>query len=469
MSDSSSANREYKKNQLRSRMITTGQPNRESQASDISGHEKSTPRLTSLGPDRPSQRVTARSQAEEASRQRAESTETIRRAHNRVIRRRAVIITVLFCLVAGVLGGLYWYNRFVKLENTTVMWERRMEQTEGTFTGYVSFGENVLKYTRDGASYIDGSGKDIWIQSYEMNNPIVAVCGNYAAIADQQGNSIYICDQTGCLGIATTVLPISRVSISSQGMVAAVVEDQTSSNVYYFQRDGSELEIYIKGLLSSADSQDDMGIGYVLDADLSPDGNVLMGSYFYIQGGSLRNRVAFYNFSEVGKNAVNRMVGGFHEIYEDSMVAKVVCLNDTCAVAFADNSLSFYSLRDEMSPEMIRLIPVEEEIHSIFYNEDYVGIVVYDISGENEYRMDVYHSDGSEAFSEEFNYDYTQVDVEGDTVILYNEDSCRLYNHYGNLKYEGNFDFTIAKITVGKLPNQIIVTGPQIMQEILLH
>ncbi len=379
------------------------------------------------------------------------------------------MITVFLCIVAGVLGGIYGYNRFAKLKNTTLVWERQMEQTEGTFTGYVSFGENVLKYTRDGASYIDASGKDIWIQSYEMNAPIVAVCGDYAAIADQQGNSIYICDLTGCLGVATTVLPISRITISSHGMVAAVVEDQLSSNVTYYQRDGSEMEIYIKGLLSSPDSQDDMGVGYVLDADLTPDGNVLMGSYFYVQGGRLRNRVAFYNFSEVGKNAVNRMVGGFHEIYEDSMVARVACLSDTRAVAFADNSLSFYNLRDQMSPEMTLLVPVEEEIRSIFYNENYAGIIVYSPSGESEYRMDVYEADGTKAFSEELSCDYSQVAVEGDMIILYNEDSCWIYNRYGNLKYEGTFDYSVARITKGKLPNQIIVTGSTTMQELLLH
>ncbi len=462
MSDSNSTNREFKKNQLRSRVITTGQP---SSRSSVSGGERTEPEESG---NRPRARVIDL-ESSEARRRKEESEEAIRRAHKRVVRRRTVVLTVLLCLAAGVAGGLYCYDRFAKLENTTVVWERQMEQTDGTFTGYVSFGENVLKYTRDGASYIDASGKDVWIQSYEMNAPIVAVCGDYAAIADQQGNSIYICDRNGCQGVAATVLPISRITISARGMVAAIVDDQTSSSVYYYQRDGSEMEIYIKGLLNSADSQDDWGIGYVLDADLSPNGNILMGSYYYIQGGSLKNRVAFYNFSEVGKNAVNRMVGGFHEIYEDSMVARVAVLNDTCAAAFADNSISFYSLRDEMSPELTRLVPVEEEIRSIFYNEDYVGIIVYSVSGENDYRMDVYKASGDEMFSEEFSYDYSQVDAEGDMIILYNEDSCRIYNRYGNLKYEGTFDHTVAKITKADMPDQIIVTGAGIMQELLLH
>lgn len=466
MSTSNPTNREFKKQQLRSRMISSDQPAASIPRSTSPASSAASSETSAAGS---SPRVTARSQAADLSRQRKESAETIRKAHHRTVRRRTVVLVVLLCLIAGAAGGLYWYNRFAKLENTTVVWERLTDQAESTFTGYESFGDNVLKYTRDGAAYIDASGKDIWIQSYEMNDPIVAVCGDYAAIADRQGTSIYICDKTGCLGVATTVLPISRITISSRGMVAAITEDQLSANVYYFQRDGSEMEIYIRGLLDSDDSRDETGVGYVLDADLSPDGNLLMGSYFYVQGGRLRNRVAFYNFSEVGKNAVNRMVGGFHEIYEDSMVSKVVCLNNERAVAFADNSLSFYSLRDQMSPEMTLLIPVEEEIQSIFYNENYVGIIVQAASGEEKYRMDVYEADGTKAFSEGFSYGYTQAAVEGDMVFLYNEESCRIYNHYGNLKYEGTFDYTVSRITRGQLPNQIIVTGPQKMQELLLH
>ena len=254
MSDS----REYKKNQLRSRMITTGGATDRPTASfdgDRGRQEESATRRTAqiLRPIR---------SADSLEQQRRESEEAIKKAHRRVVRRRMIILIVLFCLVAGALGSVYWYNRFVQLESTTVVWERQMAQTEGTYTGYVSFGENILKYTRDGASYIDASGKDIWIQSYEMNSPIVAVNGNYAAIADQQGNSIYICDLAGCQGIATTVLPISKVTISASGITAAVVEDQTASHVYYYQQDGTELEIYIKGLLGSNDSQEEWEYPY---------------------------------------------------------------------------------------------------------------------------------------------------------------------------------------------------------------
>ena len=83
------------------------------------------------------------------------------------------------------------------------MWEKSLAEEnqeaavkgEGSFCEYVDFGDGVIKYTKDGASYIDGRGKTIWIQSYEMKSPFVSVNGEFAAIGDKQGNSIYILRQ----------------------------------------------------------------------------------------------------------------------------------------------------------------------------------------------------------------------------------------------------------------------------------
>ena len=49
------------------------------------------------------------------------------------------------------------------------VWETAVE--EGGTANYENFGTNVLKYTRDGMSYIDSRGKTVWMASYEMKNP----------------------------------------------------------------------------------------------------------------------------------------------------------------------------------------------------------------------------------------------------------------------------------------------------------
>ena len=89
--------------------------------------------------------------------------------------------------------------------------------------------------------------------------------------------------------------------------------------------------------------------------------------------------------------------------------------------------------------------------------------------GEYRQRMDVYKPNGDAVFSQEFTYDYTYADIDGDTIFLYNEDSCRVYNRYGNLKYEGPLDFSVSKMIKGSLPNQFLAAGPQAIKEIKLH
>ena len=420
MSDMS---REQKKRQLRSRVITPGKPQNQIPQED----------------------------REEESQQ----------VHHKVKRRRLILLALLFILLSGLAASFYWYQRYYQYESMSIGWERQLDR-EGNFTAYEKFGSNLLRYSKDGASYINAEGKDVWVQSYEMKSPIVAVNGDYAAIADQQGNNIYICDLNGCQGVATTVLPIVKVTVSAKGVAAAILEDNTASSIYFYRKDGTEIKIFIKGVLGG-------NIGYPLDISLSPDGTMLVGSYAFIEDGSLKNRVAFYNFSEVGKNALNRFVGGFHDLYENSMVPRVQYLDDIYSVAFADNSLSFYSSKDVMSPALITQVPIEEEIKSVFYDNTHVGVIMSASSGEYDSRMELYKSNGDKVFDVEFSYGYEHVDIDDDMIFLYNQDSCRIYNCLGILKYEGSFDFTVSKITKGRLPNHIIVTGPQAIKEIKLH
>lgn len=417
MSDINSMNREIKKNQLR-RQIVTSNPNKEESSEEI-----------------------------------------IKKARIKVRKKRLKVFLVLFFVLAVLTISGYGYFRLYQYTGYRVVWEKKMNQ--GSYEGYLDFGSNVLKYSKDGASYLDSKGKEAWIQSYEMNTPTACVNGNYAAIADQHGNSIYIFDKSGKIGVATTVLPIVKVTVSEKGVVAAILEDSTSNYIYFFKRDGTTLDLEIKALLGNS--------GYPLDISLSPDGTQLMSAYACLKNGTLNGRVAFHNFSEIGKSINDRLVGGFDEPYESSLVAQVKFLDNVYSCAFADNSISFYSTKNELSPELIKQIPVEEEIKSVFFSNKYVGMIVDNPKGESPERLEIYKPTGKLLFSKGFRYQYTHASIDGERVILYNEDSCRVYTMSGRLKFTGTFDFPISKIRNGRFHNTLIVTGPQNMKEIRLQ
>ena len=164
------------------------------------------------------------------------------------LRRRWGLVLLLVLLVAGGASAWIFYQRNYHYSSYETAWQ--VDLNEGSLVGYESFGTNVLKYTKDGASYMDNRGRTVWTESYEMKSPIVSIKGDYAAIADQQGNSIYICNTDGTLGQAVTVLPISKVAVSGTGVTAAVLEDSTSSYITFFKKDGTSLDITVKTNMS---------------------------------------------------------------------------------------------------------------------------------------------------------------------------------------------------------------------------
>ena len=332
--------------------------------------------------------------------------------------------------------------------------------SDSGFVKFAYFGENMIKYTKDGATYIDASGKNVWTQSYEMKTPVINVNGDYVIIADQQGNDIYICNTTGCTGVAKTQLPITKAAVSAKGVTAAVVEDSTASYIFYFKKDGDELGINIKMLIS--------GDGYPIDLALSPDGQQIVMSVMYMTNGALKNKVVFYDFSEIGKNVNNRFVGGFEEEFDDKMVARVRYLNDETVCAFSDKGLTFISVKDVIPDVNVISVPIEEEIESICYSDKYAAVVVENPFG-NPYRLDVYETNGDQKVSFDFDYDYTDVKIDGEKIFLYNEESCRVYNMDGNLKFDEQLDFAISCIRDSKKHiNSMIVAGGEVMKELKL-
>lgn len=423
MSDMNSMSRESKKRQLRRQIVSS---------------------------DSPVNRPGVRSE---------DSEEAVRRARRKVRRRRLIIVIVLLILIGGGAGAWLYYQKNYQYSSFETAWQ--IDMNEGSLVGYESFGSNVLKYTRDGASYIDNKGKNIWTESYEMKAPIAAVRGEYAAIADMQGNSVYICNQEGRQGQATTVLPISKITVSGTGIVAVVQEDSSSSYIDFFDQSGTQLDIRIKTWMGRD--------GYPLDISLSQDGTQLMCSYVYQQSGEVKNRVVFYDFSEVGKNIPNRLVGGFDEQFAGTMVPRLTYMGEPYSCAFSGNGLTFFSSKNLASPELIVQVPIDEQIESVFYSEEYAAVIVRNSSGEFVNRLEVYRKDGTHVLSKNFTYEYTGADIDGDLIILYNEDSCEIYNTAGIKKLYATFDFPISKIRKGRFPDTLIVTGPQQMREIKLH
>ena len=388
-----------------------------------------------------------------------EEEEIVRKAEA-YTRKKRIRIFILIAVLLLTAAAVLYYSLYVRrYEDYRTAWEKQIPASENGFAGYEPFGSNVLKYTKDGASYINSRGKIVWSISYQMKSPVCYVNGSYAVIADRQGNSLYICNQEGQRGQAETTLPILRASISAHGVTAVLLEDSTASYISFFKEDGSELDWLIKTVMSKS--------GYLLDVSLSPEGTQVMVSNVYLQDGIMGNRVAFYNFSEYGKSYPDRLVGGFEEM-KDSVIPRVCFLDEDHACAFGNGQIGFFSMENQTSPALSAHIKLEEELKSVCYSDQYVGVIVENPEGESDYRLDVYSAGGKLKFSKPVSFQYKEIDIDGDMVILYNENSCEIYNMSGKCRFSGSFDFTFSAVRAGKMENELIFTGEDTVRSIRL-
>ena len=362
--------------------------------------------------------------------------------HNRKSRRVLIVVIVLLTIL--VFSAVVFYLMHRRFQGFSVNWSVDLTVKEGAvesdYEDYLIYADGFLKVTRDGASYINSSGKTIWNQAYEMNNPYASVNGDYCAIGDQGKTSLFIMNTSGTTGQAETSLPINKLSVAETGVVYVLLEDSSASYITVFTREGAALDISIKSILD--------GDGYPIDISVSPDGTELMTSFAYIEGGSIRNKVIFYNLDEVGQSAgSNRVVGGFTDDFEGHLTGRVHFSDNTYAQAFYDGGIAFFSTKVLTSPELLNNVVIDDTIRSIAYSEEYVGTITMNSDDDTEeaYRLTVYRVDGQKVFTVPLTYNITGFDIDKGSVFIYNDKNLRVYDMDGVIKFDGSIDKPITK------------------------
>lgn len=379
-----------------------------------------------------------------------QEAEQVQEKGKRRQRRRRLLVFLAVVLVLGALvaGAIYMmkrpYTGFSQNWRNSFTGENGVSESD--YEDYEIFGDGFLKVTRDGATYIDSSGKTIWNQSYEMNSPYVSISGDYCAIADQGKTAIYIMNKTGTTGQAETNLPITKISVAGTGVTYALLEDSKASYITVFSKEGAALDISIKSVLD--------GDGYPVDIAVSPDGTELIASFASIENGTIQNKVIFYNLSEIGQNAgSNRVVGGFTDDFSGHLAGRVHFSDDTHAQAFYDGGIAFFSTKVLTSPELSQKVEIEQTIQAITYADDYIGVITDNSDSETSadpYTLTVYRLNGQTVFSTPFQLNYTNFDIDQDRVLVYNNTTLQLYDMSGTLKYSGNIDTSISRARVAR-------------------
>lgn len=362
----------------------------------------------------------------------------------------SVAVVVLAVLLMIVVHKIYDRNRTFdsyKVEYT-------MEISEGVDNEFYPYRTGVLKYSSDGMSYIDG-GKEIWNQGFEIKNPVMDICGDYVAIAEEDSNDINIYNASGEAYKVSASYPVKNLEVSRQGVVAAVLADETANYIEVIAKDGTQIAIGRTVL---------QGDGYPVDISISEDATKVAASYLAVASGEIQSKIVFYNYSEVGKNETDRIVGGFND-FEDSLIPDIEFINENTVAAIGDNIIAIYSI-DETPSEVAR-IKVKNEIQSVVYDDKYIALIVKnDESGKN--MLQIYDLAGKKVLSQEEEFAYSGIKMSDGNIIMYNDTECKVVSVTGTIKFKYNFTMGITSIVPVSGEEFIFISGKNV-QKILLN
>lgn len=310
--------------------------------------------------------------------------------------------------------------------------------------------DSILTYSKDGAHCTDVKGNVKWNQTYQIQDIEIDVNQNVAAIGSYNGREIYVSNTSSQLGTITTTMPIRKIAVSATGYVTAVLADTNVTWVNTYKPDG-ELVYSASTTMSNS--------GYPGAIDLSPNGELLAVAYVYVDAGTLKTNVSFYNFGPVGDNQNDYFVGVY--TYSDLLVPDIRFLDNNTVVAIGDSRLMIYKGRQKPVLEAEYLF--DREIQSVFSDSGYVGIVFMADDSEYKYCMNVYDTSAQKVGSYYFDIDYTDIFFEKNNFTIYNETECVIMTYDNVEKYNGTFSKSVnVMIPTGTAYKYLLITNDSI-------
>ena len=319
---------------------------------------------------------------------------------------------------------------------------------------YAEFADGVFKYSRDGIVYLNLEGEEQWNLPYQIKTPLIDTNDVSAAVADKGGNDIMVFQEDGLKGEIQTTLPIEKISVSEQGIVCAILKNESTPQIICYDTAGNIL-VEHKSSFS--------GMGYPMDVALSADGEVLQILYFYVEGGQMNSKVLYYNFGKAGEEKTDHQVT--EKEYAGCIMASGFFMNKSISVAVGDNCFTIF--KGDKTPKEVVTVELEKEIKSIFHNEKYIGVVLKN-EGKAGYEVHLYNTAGKSVMSEEFSGDYKNVKISDNQVIMYDGKQCSIFMKNGIHKFEGEMSNNILEIFPVSGVNKYIVINANGLERVRL-
>ena len=362
-------------------------------------------------------------------------------------------ILVVLAAVVIVLAAMFVSNRhFSRAELIPV---REFASEDGA--SCISFADYILQYGPNGATCADKDGRVKWSITYEMDQPILDISGNIAAIADYGGRTIYVMNTAKQLYSVTTSLPIHKVSASESGEVAAVMDDTSVTWIRLYSKTGKEIAYFVRSMEEN---------GYPMDVAVSPNGEAVCVSNLMMKDTTVKTVISFYNFGKAGKNYDQHKVVDFE--YDNEVFPYVRYMGNNICTAASDSRFVVFDTSSVEPKNSINNM-ITENLQGVFRSDKYIGLLFTDLTRENLYRLDIYGKDGKKVGAVGFSMAFNDLQIAGSRIYINNDQSMQIYTLDGREVFNGGFDKVINALIPSSRLNGLIAVSENEIYEIKLR
>lgn len=361
---------------------------------------------------------------------------------------RIILTICLVVLVVKIVFALRSYNSYEVLDS--------VERSASNVAQYHLFQDNLLEYSNDGIVCVGANNEIIWNQSFEMISPKIVMCEEYLAVYDAGGTQIFIITESGVQKRIETASPIQAVCIAKQGTIAVLMKENSVSQIKVFDKKGNEL--------ANGKFYGDKG-GFPVDIAFSYDGTKLAVDMIDISKGVVSTTISFYNFGSVGQSEIDNNVGTY--TFEGVLVPEIEYVSDSRMIGVGTGRVLVFE--GAQKPELVREIPVQEEVLSYFHNEKYVGLVYNNVDEEELWHIKVMDFRGNTIMENDTSVAYDSIEfLSNNEICVKNSSECQLFTTYSIKKFSYTFDKTLYKILAGNTDQNYTFIFKDTIEEVKL-
>jgi len=331
-----------------------------------------------------------------------------------------ILVLVLLLVGAGAVCVYLWSERNSEpYDGFETVWSGTLNRNAAI--EYIPYSNGYMKISRDGAEAVNSYGSLAWNVGYDMNEPVAAVCREYAAVGDYDNRIVYMMDGTGALYWENVPYPIREIETSAVGVTAVRMNDGLTDYVQLITLAG---EVLVE--VMTLENRD----GFPVDIALSEDGTKLVTSYLVLNDGSAEGWLTFYNFGEVGQNHANNLVGVFK--YDD-VIPRIDFMDNDTLCAFRKDGADLYKVPE--LPELVAEIPCEDPILRVCNDDDYLAIMTDNTKNGTVARTVIYNKKAQVVFDRTIVEAFDGFLLSDEDIVFYNRSACLMMGLNGQLKF----------------------------------